>query len=168
VAQGSPGSHLAVVTGEFGGNQFGVIQLPTTAGSGTSPYSCPADPAISGAPSVCDHVSVFLPNTPDGNYWSEGLDPHTVTAYVSPNSGKAFAVMANLPPPTYLAVVDMAALLAAPRLSGEGYSQSPAGPGTYSYVDQAGLEGCVGCIDLVASGILRYVATRCGETGAPC
>jgi len=46
-----------------------------------------------------------------------GLDPHTVTAYVSPNGGKAYAVISNQAR-TFLVKVDMAMLLAAPRLPG--------------------------------------------------
>jgi hypothetical protein len=137
----APGSHLAVVTGEFGGNQFGVFQLPASSGAGT--------------PNFVDYAVANLPNTPDNQPWSEGLDPHPVTGYVSANNAK-YAVLANSPPPTYLAAVDMQALLNAPRLV-ESHA-----------VDQVGVTGCFQCIDLVATGIVRYVATKCGETGAPC
>jgi hypothetical protein len=91
-----------------------------------------------------------LPNTPDTRVWTHGLDPHTVTAYVSPNDLKAYALLADLPPgspPTYLAVVDMAALLVAPR---------------------SGMHTVDPSYDLIGNGVVRYVATRCGEMGAPC
>jgi hypothetical protein len=96
----APGSHLGVVTGEFGGNEEGVIQLPATSGTGT--------------PAVVDWVSFLVPNLASGAPWAEGDDPHTVTAYVSPNSGKAFAVLANTDL-SFLAVVDLQGLLSAPR-----------------------------------------------------
>jgi hypothetical protein len=123
----APGTHLAVVTGEFGGNAFGAIQLPSTSGTGT--------------PAVVDYAAAVLPNTPDGNVFQQGLDPHTVTAYLSPNSGKAIGIIANGPgsPPTYLAVIDLQGLLSAPRLSGT-HTVDP----TY---------------DLILNGVVKYVAT---------
>src|SRR5260370_36368158 len=74
----APGTHLGIVTGEGGGNVEGVIQLPSTSGTGT--------------PAVVDWVAFTVPNDPSGATWSEGNDPHTVTAYVSPNSHKAVGV----------------------------------------------------------------------------
>ncbi len=43
--------------------------------------------------------------------FSAGFDPHTITAYTSPNSGKSYAVFADYEfgsgsAPTYLGVVD--------------------------------------------------------------
>jgi hypothetical protein len=134
----APGSHLAIVAGEFGGNQFGVLQLPETAGSG--------------APNIVDYVAAVLPNTPDGRPWNQGLDPHTTTAYVSPNNGKAYAVLANttpyLPgtniggPPTWIAVIDIKALLAATRQS-----------------NSFGPNNVASSVDLVGNGIVRYLST---------
>jgi hypothetical protein len=120
------GSHLGIATGEFGGNWMGVIQLPATSGSGT--------------PSVLDYAAVALPNTPDGNTFEQGLDPHTVTAYVSPNSGDAIGLMANgyFTPPTWLAVIDLTKLLAAPRTAGTNYVDP-----TY---------------DLILNGVVSYIA----------
>jgi hypothetical protein len=122
----APGSHNAIVAGEFGGNQFGVVVLPSTSGSGT--------------PSFGDYAAATVPNTPDGFTWSQGLDPHTITAYVSPNNARPYGVMANSPPPTWLVVVDLQALLSAPRISGT-HTVDP----TY---------------DLVANGVVRFVATH--------
>ncbi len=121
-------SHLGIVSGEFGGNQFGAFQLPATSGTGT--------------PSFVDYAAAVLPNTPDSNEWEQGLDPHTITAYVSPNNGKAYGVMANgyFTPPTYLAIIDLQALLNAPRT-----------PGTHT-VDPT--------YDLVANGVVVYIATQ--------
>jgi hypothetical protein len=104
----APSSHLGVVAGEFGGTQFGAIQLPATSGSGT--------------PSVVDWAAADMPNTPDGAAWELSEDPHAVTAYVSPNSSKAFGLLTNSPSPigtpTFLAQIDLQALLNAPRTAG--------------------------------------------------
>ena len=88
------------MTGEFGGNEEGVIQLPATSGSGT--------------PAVVDYVAFTVPAPPTEDTWSQGLDPHTVTAYVSPNSHKAYAVLEN-GDFSYVAIVDIQAMLSAPR-----------------------------------------------------
>ena len=96
----APGTHLGIVTGEFGGDLEGVIQLPATSGSGM--------------PAFVDYVAFTVPSTPADAPWSQGFDPHTVTAYVSPNSKKAYAVLEN-DDFSYLAVVDLQGLLSAPR-----------------------------------------------------
>jgi hypothetical protein len=136
----APGtSHLGIVTGEFGGSQFGVLQLPKTAGSGT--------------PAVSDWAGAAVPNTPDGNPFSAGFDPHTITAYTSPNNQKAYGVIADwfTGTPTFLAIIDLQALLAAPRKAG---------------VD-AGGNSCPACThsvdpsyDLVAHGVIRFIKTN--------
>ena len=105
IAPGS--SHLAVVTGEFGGNTFAVLQLPSTSGSGT--------------PSILDYAVAAIPaSTACGGTFSAGYDPHTVTAYTSPNDGKAYAVFAGYSggAPVCLARIDLAAVLAATRGGG--------------------------------------------------
>ena len=122
----APGSHLMVTSGEFGGNQVGVLELPASSGSGV--------------PTVVDYAGALLPNTPDGNVWSAGQDPHTVTSYISPNTGNAYGLLANSPPPTWLAVIDLQALLNAPRTAGT-HRVSP------SY-------------DLIAHGVVTYIKTR--------
>ncbi len=96
----APGTHLGLVTGEFGGAIEGVIQLPSSSGSGI--------------PAVTDWVSFTVPNDPSGSPWSQGFDPHPATAYVSPNSGKAFGILGN-GSFTFLAVVDLQGMLKAPR-----------------------------------------------------
>jgi len=117
----APGTHFAVVTGEFGGNLEGVIQLPATSGKGT--------------PAVVDWVAFTVPNDPNGAPFSLGFDPHTTTAYVSPNSGKALAVLTGTEPgtsPTFLAVADLEGLLKAPRTGGHTVtSPLPAGLVTF-------------------------------------
>ena len=120
----APGSHLAGVTDEFGGPAFGVVQLPATSGVGT--------------PSAVDYVAALMPNDPAGAPWDMGLDPHTMTAYTSPNSSKAILLISNLTR-TYLALVDMEKLLD-PTLRT---------PGTHT-VDPG--------VDLVSSGIVTFVA----------
>ncbi len=97
------GTHLGVVTGEFGGSGFGAIQLPAA--------------TVTGVPSVTDWAAANVPADPNGAAWQMGLDPHTVTVYRSPTSGKAFGVFVN-GARTFLAVVDLQALVAAPRTAG--------------------------------------------------
>lgn len=101
VAPGS--SHLAVVTGEFGGSSFAILKLPSTSGTGT--------------PAIVDYA--YVPCVV-GMY--AGYDPHTVTAYVSPNDGNSYTVFANwsYSPPNLL-VANMAAILALPR-AGDGHT----------------------------------------------
>jgi hypothetical protein len=129
----APGSHLAIVTGEFGSNQVGVVTLPSTSGSGT--------------PNFGDYVSANLPNTPDGVGFSLGFDPHTITAYQSPGGG-FFGLAADWArgSPSYVAVVDMPGLLSAPRCN-------PA-PGHQCVF---GMHEVDPSYDLVAHGIVRYV-----------
>jgi hypothetical protein len=136
----APGtSHLGIVTGEFGGNQFGVLQLPKTAGSGT--------------PAIGDWAGAAIPNTPDGVFFSAGFDPHTITAYTSPNNQKAYGVIADwaLGTPSFLAIIDLQALLAAPRKAGVDAGGSPCSTCTHS-VDPS--------YDLVAHGVIRFVKTK--------
>jgi hypothetical protein len=99
----APGTHFALVTGEFGGNVTGVVQLPATSGSGI--------------PAVVDWVSFIMPSDPSGAMWSQGCDPHTATAYVSPNSHKAFGVLGN-GSFTFLGVADLEGILKAKRTAG--------------------------------------------------
>jgi len=104
----APGTgHLAVVTGEFGGSAYAALKLPSTAGTGT--------------PTLADYAYVgSMPTTPDGNFFSAGFDPHTITAYTSPNSGKSYAVFVDYATgtPNFLGVVDLACVLTQPRTVG--------------------------------------------------
>ncbi len=93
------GTHTGIVSGEFGGDAITAIALPTTSGSGT--------------PAITDWVTCSI-----GSGFSNGFDPHTVTAYQSPSSGHAIALLANndttVSPPsgaTTLAVVDLTKML---------------------------------------------------------
>jgi hypothetical protein len=118
IAVAPGGSHLAAITGEFGGATIAVLQLPATSGSGT--------------PALVDYAVAQLPGG-----FSSGLDPHTMTAYTSPNTGKAYGLFTN-GAVTGLWVVDLEALLSAPR--------DPSNP-------HAVLVG----YDLVASGIVTII-----------
>ena len=114
----APGTnHLGVVTGEFGGSSFSALQLPSTSGTGV--------------PTLADYAYVdAMPRTPDGGGFSAGLDPHTVTAYTSPNNNKSYAVFADDEDgsgvaPTYVGVVDLACVLAAPRSGAHTVADDP-------------------------------------------
>jgi len=88
------GTHIGIVSGEFGGNNITAIKLPATSGSGV--------------PAILDWVTCGLAGFNMGN------DPHTLTAYQSPNGAKdAIAVLANLAggTATQLAVVDLTKML---------------------------------------------------------
>ena len=90
------GTHTGALAGEFGGNEITAFTLPATSGSGT--------------PAITDWVSCGIDNTPDSSAWSEGNDPHTMTAYQSPNSGDAIGLFGN-DGATWLARVDLTQLL---------------------------------------------------------
>jgi Stigma-specific protein, Stig1 len=122
VAPGS--SHLAVITGEFGGSKFGVLRLPSTTTAAT-------------IPAAVDWVAADVPNLPgEGGAWNMGFDPHTVTAYKSPTTTRAYALMSNSDN-TFLVKVDMDLLLGAPRLAGT-HTADPAliPPGTFTFIAQ--------------------------------
>jgi hypothetical protein len=112
----APGTHLAIVVGEFGGNLEGVVQLPSTSGSGT--------------PAFPDYVAFTVPGLPDDSEWSQGFDPHTVTAYVSPNSHKAYGVIEN-GDFSFVAILDLQGLLSAPRTGHVVNNPLPAGLVTF-------------------------------------
>lgn len=133
------GSHYGIITGEYpfppsSANAVMAIQLPSTSGVGT--------------PALVDYVVANMPNDPMGYPFSMGCDPHTVTAYISPASHDATGVLTDYGPiacweggtPQFVALVDLQALLAAPRV-GNTHNVSP------SY-------------DLIAHGIVKFVATR--------
>jgi hypothetical protein len=121
------GSHIAVVASEFGGNGIGAVQLPASAGTGI--------------PAAVDYVGCTMPNEPGSVVFVQGKDPHTVTAYVSPNGGHAIGLTADAGP-NFVGVVDLTKLLdttIVPRLSG---------------THQCDLTGG----DLAAKGVVTYIA----------
>ena len=85
------GTHIGLITGEFGGNTVTAIALPATSGTGT--------------PAITDWVTCQI-----GNGFSNGYDPHTVTAYQSPTTGNAIGLLADAGP-TQLAVIDLTSML---------------------------------------------------------
>ena len=93
-------------------------ELPSTSGSGT--------------PAFPDYVAFTMPSPPSEGGWVQGNDPHTVTAYVSPNSGKAFGVLENADF-SYVAVVDLQGLLSAPR-TGAHTVTSPLPAGLVTFI----------------------------------
>ncbi|MGH6851152.1 MAG: hypothetical protein ACREDD_12015 [Methylocella sp.] len=71
------GTHTGIISGEFGGDFITAIVLPMTSGTGT--------------PAITDWVTCEI-----GGGFNVGLDPHTVTAYQSPNGAQdAIALLAN-------------------------------------------------------------------------
>ena len=97
------GTHTGIVSGEFGGTAITAIALPAASGSGT--------------PAISDWVSCNIAGFNIGN------DPHTVTAYQSPNGAKdAIALVGNLlSTATQVAVVDLTKMLnktTVPRTAG--------------------------------------------------
>jgi len=127
----APGTtHLGITEGEFGGNTFAAFQLPATSGTGT--------------PNFVDYVGASLPATPDGVAFSAGTDPHTITAYTSPNNGKAYGLVAGwndggFGQPVWLAVIDLQALLNASRSATDAHLVNAS-------------------VNLLTSGIVRYIA----------
>lgn len=114
----APGTHLTIVSGEFGGDVEGVVQLPSTSGKGV--------------PAVVDYAAFTVPAPPTEDDWSQGFDPHTVTSYVSPNTKKAYAVLEN-GDFSYLAIIDIQAMLSAPR-TGAHTVTSPIPSGIITFV----------------------------------
>jgi hypothetical protein len=107
---------------------FGAITLPASAGGGT--------------PAVSDWVACTVPNDPTTAVWQQGNDPHTVTAYKSPSSGDAMALLANGEgsPPTFVAVVDLTKLL------------------NTSIVKRSAAHVCDPTVNLVTAGVVSFVA----------
>jgi hypothetical protein len=111
----APGTHLAIVAGEFGGADFGVIQLPATSGVAFPPAGSPGCGVGSTNCPIGDWVRFTMPALPSGGVWSNGLDPHTVTAYTLGTT--AFGLSTNNAR-TFLANIDLACMLSA--ASGRG------------------------------------------------
>ena len=89
------GTHIGIVTGEFGGDAITAIALPTTMDTSAT------------VPAISDWVTCRIPGG-----WQHGLDPHTVTAYQSPGigPGNAIGLLAN-GGATSVAVVDLTEML---------------------------------------------------------
>jgi len=85
------GTHIGMVSGEFGGASITAIALPTASGSGI--------------PAINDWVTCSIPGG-----FATGDDPHTATAYKSPNTRHAIGVLANEGANT-LAAIDLTKML---------------------------------------------------------
>jgi hypothetical protein len=107
------GSHLAVIADENATPSFGVLKLPSQ--------------TVSGAPKIQDYAIAQMPYDPSDLPWSTGPDPHAVTAFalkaalgggaITSGTARGFGFLLTADS-TYIAVVDLDALLNAPRLSG--------------------------------------------------
>ncbi len=91
-------AHIGFLSGEFGTIDFCAIQLPTTAGTT--------------APVVSDWVCANFPNTPDAQQFASPYDPHATSTF-DLGTGH-YGLMFNQQD-SYVAVVDLNKLLAAPR-----------------------------------------------------
>lgn len=133
------GSHYGVMIGEYPfppsqANALMAFLLPATSGTGT--------------PSLVDYAVANMPNDPDGYPFSMGCDPHTVAAYVDPTTGNPTALVTDYGPvtcyaggtPQYVALVNLQALMNAPRV--------------------AGTHNVSASYDLVANQVVRFVATH--------
>jgi Abnormal spindle-like microcephaly-assoc'd, ASPM-SPD-2-Hydin len=136
------GEHLAFLEDEFGLTAFGALQLPSASGSGT--------------PAVLDSVVASMPFDPSGELWAMPLDPHGLAAAFASaeitggapgtpgtvvlGSGAGIGLVMN-DQRTYVAVVDLGKLLAAPREATSGFGSNTVDP---SY-------------DLVANNVVTFV-----------
>ena len=126
----APGTHLGLIA-DPGDRGIAALRLPATSGAG--------------APAILDYAIASIPViTPTGTQWFDnGNVPFPLTAYISPTSGRAFALLANTANANAnVAKVDIAALLNAKRMTGS------------HIVDPT--------VDLVKSGIVTFI-----PTGAP-
>jgi hypothetical protein len=117
-----PGSHLAFLAADVGVT-MAVARLPTSRG----------DPLAVG-----DYVVTVVPATPSGSPWYGAGDPHGIAVFTLPGSAKPYGLLMN-DSRRWLAVVDMEALLQAPR--------SPTDP-----------NGVAAGHDLVATGVVTFYA----------
>jgi hypothetical protein len=104
--------HLTFITGEFcsgGFETLGFLLLPTTS-SGLS---------------ISDWAYAKVPNTPDGNPWDASHDPHPIAAFNDPVNCPDCAIFENLEG-TWIGVVDLNKLKAAPRSASDTHSIDPA------------------------------------------
>jgi hypothetical protein len=120
----APSGHVGIMQEEFGGSNFAGFSLPSTSGTGT--------------PALTDWVAATVPTQPDKLAWQNTDDPHGLTAYTSPTTSQPMGVLLNYAR-TYIAVIDINKLMAAPR---------------------SGAHTVSGSYDLVANGVLTFVAVH--------
>ncbi|GAC1388985.1 MAG: hypothetical protein NVSMB31_04130 [Vulcanimicrobiaceae bacterium] len=124
-------AHLAFFTGEFcSPGPVGVAQLPSTS---------------SASPSVSDWNFANVPVAPNGVPWDEAHDPHAVATFNVPPICSDCGAIFNLDR-SYLAVVDLKKLLAAPRDSTDTHLVAA------SY-------------DLICNSIITFIATDATKNG---
>jgi hypothetical protein len=122
-----PTNHVAFISGEYSSPDCaGALQLPSST------------PAASFTPASYMWIPA-LPNTPDGNSFDSALDPHVAATFYLPGSGDLYGLIFNYSR-SYIAVIDITKLLAAPASSSDPHQVSS------SY-------------DLFANGVITYVAT---------
>ena len=106
-----------------GGSHEGVLGQETGSAAANTITAFRLNPTFSASP-YADWVTCNLGNDPSGSLFNQGFDPHTLTAYQSPNKDTdgtyhSFAVIANQAPASYVAVVDLDLMLGTvQRLSG--------------------------------------------------
>jgi RHS repeat-associated protein len=147
----APGTHLGLLAEEFGGGTLIALSLPSAAGQGP--------------PNLVDWAVGTIVQDPTGTPWASFADPHGITGYTSPRTGRAMAVVSNSTfnyqlQPTFLARIDLQALLDAPRLAGS-HNIDP----SYSLV----ANGVVTFIEMPCAGVdLSTDPNNCGTCGAVC
>jgi hypothetical protein len=121
------GTHIAFISGEFDSPDcVGAVELPS------------APPASPFTPSNYKWIAA-LPSTPDGATFDSAGDPHVAATFYLPGNGDLYGLVFNYSR-SYVAVIDITKLLAAP------------GSGTDPHViDPA--------YDLFGNGVLTYVPT---------
>jgi hypothetical protein len=103
--------HLTFITGEFcngGVETLGFLLLPTTSSGLT----------------ISDWAYAKIPNTPDGAAWNASHDPHPIAAFNDPVNCPDCAIFENLTG-TWIGVVDLNLLKAAPRSASDTHSIDP-------------------------------------------
>jgi RHS repeat-associated protein len=147
----APGSHLGLVAEEFGGGTLIALSLPSAAGLGP--------------PNLKDWAVGTIVQDPTGALWTSFADPHGITAYTSPRTGRAMAVVSNSTSnyqlePTFLARIDLQSLLDAPRLPGS-HNVDP----SYDLV----ANGVVTFVEMLCAGVdLSTDPNNCGTCGTVC
>ena len=122
-----PTSHIAFLSGEYSDPDcVGAVALPATAPS--SPFT----------PAQYMWIPQ-LPNTPDNNAFASALDPHVAATFYLPGNGDLYGLVFN-EQRSWIAVVDITKLLAAPASGADAHVIDPA-------------------YDLFGNGILTYVPT---------
>jgi hypothetical protein len=93
-------------------------------------------PTTSSGLAISDYAFVKIPNTPDAKPWDAAHDPHPIAAFNDPVNCPDCAVIVNREV-TWLGVIDLKKLMAAPRSGTDAHAIDPA-------------------YDLVTNGVLAY------------